>query len=333
MMPADHQGTVGSRPAAAGSELRWWTPWLALVLLCLGFSLAAPGFATVENLWTIADRSAIPLILAVGTTFIILQGSIDLSIEGVMAAGSLTFALCVLNSRTGLDFGMFALALATFAGAGLGLLSGLVTTFLRVPSFMVTLGVWSASTGIAMLLSGDQPPLVKDPMLRALGLERSLAVPNLFLIALTVVLLGYVLQNYTRFGRYSMVIGGGEDVARLLGLPVDRYKVLAFAFAGFFYGFSGALELARIGLGHVDVGAGQMFATITAVVIGGTSLGGGRGGVIQSAMGALTLAVLSDGMVFVGVSPYAQKAVQGALILLAALIATWPLRDRLRIVK
>ena len=313
--------------------MRWWSPLLALIALFFGFSLAAPGFATVENLWTIADRSAIPLILAVGATFIILQGSIDLSIEGVMAAGSLSFALCVLNSRTGLDFGIFGLVLATLVGAGLGLLSGLVISILRVPSFMVTLGVWSASTGIAMLLSGDQPPLIKDPMLRALGLERSLAVPNLFLVALTVVLLGFLLQSYTRFGRYSMVIGGGEDVARLLGLPVDRYKVLAFAFAGLLFGLGGALESARIGLGHVDVGAGQMFATITAVVIGGTSLGGGRGGVVQSAVGVLTLAVLSDGMVFVGVSPYAQKTVQGALILLAVLIATWPLRGRLRILK
>src|SRR5271165_3008461 len=317
MTPADHQRA--SRPAAEGPELRSWGPLLALIVLSLGFGLAKPGFATVQNLWTIADRSAIPLILAVGTTFIILQGSIDLSIEGVMAVGSLTFAMCVLNSRTGLDLGVFGLVLASFAGAGLGLLSGLVITRLRVPSFMVTLGVWSAGTGI--------------PMLLALGLGRSIAVPNLFLVAVAVVLLGYVLQSYTRFGRYSMMIGGGEDLARLLGLPVDRYKVLAFAFAGLLSGLGGALESARVGLGHVDVGAGQMFATITAVVIGGTSLGGGRGGVLQSAVGTLVLAVLTDGMIFVGVSPYAQKAVEGGLILLAVLVTTWPLRSRLRIVK
>jgi len=333
MTPADHQRAAGSRPAAEGPELRSWGPLLALIVVSLGFGLAKPGFATVQNLWTIADRSAIPLILAVGTTFIILQGSIDLSIEGVMAVGSLTFAMCVLNSRTGLDLGVFGLVLASFAGAGLGLLSGLVITRLRVPSFMVTLGVWSAGTGIAMLLSGDQPPLIRDPMLRALGLGRSIAVPNLFLVAVAVVLLGYVLQSYTRFGRYSMMIGGGEDLARLLGLPVDRYKVLAFAFAGLLSGLGGALESARVGLGHVDVGAGQMFATITAVVIGGTSLGGGRGGVLQSAVGTLVLAVLTDGMIFVGVSPYAQKAVEGGLILLAVLVTTWPLRSRLRIVK
>jgi ribose transport system permease protein len=333
MSGKNHQGPVGSRPTAAWSELQSWAPLLALIVLCLGFGLAEPGFATVENLWTIADRSAIPLILAVGATFIILQGSIDLSVEGVMAASSLTFAMCVLNSRTGLDLGVFGLVLATFAGAGLGMLSGLVTTCLRVPSFMVTLGVWSASMGIAMLLSGGQPPLIKDPMMRSLGLGRSLAVPNLFLVAVTVVLFGYLLQSHTRFGRYSMVIGGGENQARLLGLPVDRYRVLAFAFAGLLSGLGGALESARIGVGHVDIGSGQMFATITAVVIGGTSLSGGRGGVPQSAIGALTLAVLTNGMVFIGITPYAEKAVQGALILFAALVTTWPLRSRLRIVK
>jgi ribose transport system permease protein len=184
-----------------------------------------------------------------------------------------------------------------------------------------------------MLLSGDQPPLIKDPMLRALGLERSLAIPNLFLLAVVVVLLGLVLQNFTRFGRHSLVIGGGEDLARLVGLSVDRYKVLAFAFAGLLSGLAGALESARVGIGHVDIGGGQMFATITAVVVGGTSLGGGRGGVLRSAVGVLTLVVLADGMIFAGVSPYAQKAAYGALLLLAVLVATWPLRDRSRIVK
>ena len=157
-MPADHQRAAGSRPAAEGLELRSWAPLLALIIVSLGFGLAKPGFATVQNPWTIADRSAIPLILAVGTTFIMLQGSIDLSIEGVMAVSSLTFALCVLNNRTGLDLGVFGLVLATFAGTGLGLLSGLVITRLRVP-----VASWSRSASgrparaIAMLLSGDQP--------------------------------------------------------------------------------------------------------------------------------------------------------------------------------
>jgi ribose transport system permease protein len=333
MTPEVQPGSDSSRRAAPLRELQSYASLLPLIALSLAFGLAEPKFASLENLRTIADRSAIPMILAVGMTFVVLQGSIDLSIEGVMATSSLAVALCVLNSRTSLDFGVFGLALASVVGAGLGLISGLVHAYLRVPSLLATLGIWSVGSGVAMLLSGDQPPLIEDPMLRAIGLGRSLTIPNLFLFALSIVLVGTVLQNYTRFGRYSMMIGGGEDFARVMGLPVHRYKVLAFAFAGLLSGCAGALESARIGLGHVDIGNGQMFATITAVVIGGTSLGGGRGGVLQSVIGTLTLAVLIDGMILVGVSPYMQSAVQGALIVLTILATTWALRKPLRIVK
>jgi ribose transport system permease protein len=314
------------------AALRPWGPCLALIVLYVGFGLAEPGFATTENLWLIADRCAIPLILTVGMTFVVLQGGIDLSIEGVMAASSLAVALLVLNSRTGFELGLPGVLLAVLAGAGIGLLNGLVVTRLRVPSFMVTLGVWSAALGLAMLLSGGQPPLIRDAALRSIGLGRTGPVPNLAIVAAFVLALGVVLQHYTRFGRYSMAIGGGETLARQAGLPVDRYKLLAFAFCGLLAGLAGVVESARIGLGHVDIGLGQMFATVTAVVIGGTSLSGGRGGVLQSAVGALMLGVLANGMIFVGVTPDIQKAVQGAIILTASLFATWHLRSRLRIV-
>lgn len=316
-----------------GLKLRPWVPLITLMVLCLGFSVGAPGFASVNNLSTIAERSAIPLILAVGVTFVILQGAIDLSVEGVMAVSSMTFALLVLNSRTALDLGLLGGALGILAGAGLGFLSGLIVARLRVPSFMVTLGVWSVGMGIAMLLSGGQPPLIKDQMLRGLGLGRTLAGPNLVVIAIVILLIGYVLQSYTRFGRYSLMIGGGEDLVRLSGIPVDRYKVLAFAFAGSLSGLAGVLESARIGLGHDDIGSGEMFATITAIAIGGTSLGGGRGGVLQSAVGTFMLAVISDGMIFVGITPYLQRTILGVLILLAMVAMTWRVRARLRVVK
>ena len=314
-------------------KLRFWGLLVALVFLCVGFSLADPSFATVQNMQTIANRAAVPLVLAVGMTFILIQGSIDLSIEGIMGVSSLAFAMVVLNSRTGLDLGIFAIVLATGAGAGLGAINGLVVTRLRVPSFMVTLGVWSFSWGVAMLLSGGQPPLVRDQMWRAFGLGQTLGVPNLAIVALVCFAVGYVLQAYTRFGRYSYVIGGGEDLARLSGMPVDRYKVLVFVFSGFLAGLAGVMESARVGVGHSSIGLDQMFAAITAVVIGGTPLSGGRGGVVQSAIGVLTLAVLASGMIFIGVSPHLQKAVQGAIVIVAVVAATWHLRARLRVVK
>jgi ribose transport system permease protein len=303
------------------------------VVLCFGFGAADPGFATLQNVQTIVDRSAIPLILAVGMTFVIIQGSIDLSIEGLMAASSLTFAMLVVNSRTGMDLGVLGILLGMAAGGLFGLLTGVIVTKLRIPSFMVTLGIWSVSMGIAMLVSGGQPPLIRDGAMRALGLGQTFGFPNLGIVALGCLALGYILQTYTRFGRYSYVIGGGEDLARLSGIKVDRYKIMVFAFAGLLAGLAGVLESARIGLGHVDIGLGQMFAAITAVVIGGTSLSGGRGGVFQSAVGVIILVVLANGMIFVGVSPYFQKAVQGAIILAAVLGATWHLRNRLRVVK
>ena len=330
---ATHAGRDSDRGERLRRTLQTWGPLVALVVLFAGFSLADPGFASLQNLETLASRSAIPLVIAIGMTFVIIQGSIDLSVEGVMAVCSLTFAMLVLNSRTGLDLGFLGLLIGVLAGAGFGLLSGIIITRLRVPSFMVTLGIWSFTAGIAMLLSGGQPPLIRDAGLRAFGLGSTFGVPNLALVALLCLGAGFVLQGYTRFGRYSYMIGGGEDIVRLSGIPVDRYKILVFAFSGFCAGLAGVLESARVGVGHSEIGPGQMFAAITAVVIGGTSLSGGRGGVLQSTVGVLILAVLGSGMIFVGVSPYLQRAVQGAIILVAVIAATWHLRSRLRVVK
>ena len=325
-------GSKHGQGVLKSAGFRQWGAGAALVALCVAFGLAEPRFASAENLRVIADRAAIPLILAVGMTFVVLQGGIDLSVEGAMAVSSLTMALLVLNSRTGLDLGALGMLLAVLPGLLVGLLSGVAVTRLGVPSFMATLGAWSAALGLAMLLSGGQPPLIRDQAVRAFGLGRSLGVSNLSWMAILVLALGLLLQQCTRFGRYSLAIGGGEHLARLAGLPVARYKVLALAFCGLLAGLAGVLGSARIGLGHVDIGVGQMLATVTALVIGGTSLSGGRGGVLQSAIGTLILAVLANGMIFVGITPELQKAVEGAIILSATLLATWHLRSRLRVV-
>ncbi|MFN0195016.1 MAG: ABC transporter permease [Aestuariivirga sp.] len=324
---------VAITPGAARRFLQMWGPLIALAVLSLGFTFADPNFATPGNLQAIASRSAIPMVLVIGMTFVVIQGSIDLSVEGVMAVCSMSFALTVLNNRTGLDFGLLGGAAAILGGAALGLLNGVVVVHLRVPSFMVTLGMWSFTYGIAMLLSGGEPPLIRDEMLRAFGLGSSLGIPNLVFLAVLCLAAGYVLQAYTRFGRYSYMIGGGEDLTRLSGIPVDRYKVMVFALSGLMAGLAGVMESARIGVGHSEIGPGQMFAAITALVIGGTALSGGRGGVLHSAIGVLILSVLGSGMVFLGISPYLQKAVQGAIILIAVIAATWHLRSRLRVVK
>lgn len=334
-MAAEHrQGVlIAAVPPARSDPWRAWGPLAALAVLYVSFGIVEPRFWTAANLSVIADSSAVPLILAVGMTFVVLQGSIDLSVEGAMALSSLTLALVVLNSRTTLDMGPWGIGVASLAGAGIGLLNGVALTRLQVPSFMATLGMGSASLGFAMLLSGGQPPILKDSALRGFGLGQAVVLPNLAWVALAVVLVGYLLQQRTRFGRYSLAIGGDEALARQAGLPVDRHKVLAFTLCGGLAGLGGALESARIGVGHVDIGVGQTLGTITAVVAGGTPLTGGRGGVLQSVVGVLLLAVLSNGMVMAGAPPEAQKTMQGVIVLIAMLLVTWRLRSRVRVVR
>ena len=319
--------------AAVLGGLRTSGPLLALLALTVGFALADSGFATLANLRIILDSAAVPLVLAVGMTFVIRQGSIDLSIEGLMAACSLVFALAVANDRTQFDLGWLGLPVAAAVGAVFGLANGLIVTRLRVPSFMATLGLGSIGLGVAMLLSGDQPPLVRDTPLRQWALGQTFGVPNLALAAAACLVGGFFVEQFTRLGRYSYVVGGAESVARVSGINVDFYKVVVFAFAGLMAGLAAAMESARLGLGHVEIGAGQMLGTITAVVIGGTSLSGGSGSVLGSAVGVLALTVLANGMVFVGAPPHLEKAIQGAIVLVAAVLAGWHVRDRLRVVK
>ena len=141
--------------------------------------------------------------------------------------------------------------------------------------------------------------------MRSFGLGQTLGVPNLAIVALVCLGLGYVLQGYTRLGRYSFIIGGGADTGAPFRHAGGSVQAAGFRIFRFPLGLHpGILESARLGLGHVDIGLGQMFTAVTAVVIGGTSLSGGRGGVLHSAVGVLILAVLANGMIFVGVSPY-----------------------------
>jgi ribose transport system permease protein len=327
MGPLDRSGVLSGL-----LQIRGWALPLVLAVLALAIGIADPRFLTLENLGTIADRCAVPLALAVGMTFVVKLGSIDLSVEGVMAASCLTFALLVANSRTGADLGFLGLLAAAGVGGLFGLLNGMVVTHLRVPSFMATLGVGSIGAGLAMLVSADQPPLIRDQVLRSWALGQTWGVPHLILAAGACLLGGFLLEKYTRFGRYGYAIGSSEEAVRLSGINADRYKLLAFILAGLLSGLAAGMESARLGLGHVGIGTGQMFSAVAAVVIGGAPLSGGRGSVLGSALGVLVLGVVASGMIFSGITPYLQSFVQGAIVLLVVAAASWHLRRRLRIV-
>jgi len=331
-VPAGQPRPTGGRSRI---DLRRGGEVAALVALILIFSAINPGsFATVVNLQTILDQASVPLIIGVGATLVILLGCIDLSVEGLMSACGLTFVLMSANSRMTADFGLWAIVFAIALGAALGMANGLVHTLLKVPSFIVTLGMGFVAFGIATLLFGnDQLPFLENEGLSRWPTLRFLALPNSFWLAAIVVALGLAVSRYTQLGRYTYAIGNNELIARDNGVPVGRYKVIVFTVAGACSGLAGVIVTMNLGSSPARIGIGMLFLTIAAVVIGGTSLGGGRGGIGRTAIGVLMLTVINNGLIHAGVSPNVQSAVSGGVLVLAITVAAWPYRSRLRIMK
>jgi ribose transport system permease protein len=304
------------------SQLAEFGPLIVLIGLCLLLGLLNPSFFTFRNLvWGLANSAAIPLILAMGSTFIILMGSIDLSVEGVLSVGAMIVALLCANDSNDHDFGWWGPLLAIIACTGLGLLNGLVHVVLRIPSFMATLGLWFVGLGIGTVALGGSAVRGLDPGIRAIAFQRVLAFPLTVWIAAAMFFFALVLERRTRFGRYIYAIGGGEDIATLSCVPVKRTRVLAFTLAGYFTGVAAVLAAAQLGQANTTIADGRLFMTITAVVVGGTALTGGWGGVANSLVGVLIVAVLANGMVLLGISPYIHETVQGLMIIAAVALS------------
>ncbi|HUG60756.1 MAG TPA: ABC transporter permease [Methylomirabilota bacterium] len=323
-----------SGPASAFSRrqmLRKTAPILVLVALCVLISALNPNFIDWNNVVRLLNGAAIPVVLVMGATFIILMGSIDLSLEGVVAITAVLASALVLNNQTTFAIGLFAVPVAIALGAGIGALNGVLHVKLRTPSFMTTLGVGFACVGLATAWLGGDTVRIQDKAFRGLALDRFLGIPASVWIAAAAVLVALVIQERTRVGRWIYAIGGDEEVAQHVGVPIGRTRILAFTIAGGFSGLAGVLSAAQFGQGHALLSQGRLFTTITAVVVGGTSLGGGVGSVLNSVVGVLIVVVLANGMVLMGVPPYVQQGVQGLLIIAAVALALD--RSRFGIVK
>jgi len=297
------------------------TPTLVLVGLSLLISLVDPRFLSLDNLVRIAAAASAPLVLALGVTFIILMGSIDLSIEGSMAFTASVLAALVTNSSgKGLELGLLAVPLALVAAGAFGAVVGLVHVYLRVPSFMASLGMGFVGIGVATVLLGGERVSILDQNIRALSLHRVLGVPLAIYIAMLMLAVAWAIQNHMSLGRHVMALGGGEDLAAVSGVRVKRVRVLAFTLSGVFFGVGAVLACARLGAGSALIGNGQLFTAISAVVVGGTSLSGGKGGVFSTVIGVLIVMVLNNGMIILGLPTFIQQGVLGAAIIAAVLL-------------
>ena len=288
-------------------------PLVSIVALVIYFTAVNPLFFSASNALNIGRQSSVLLLVSLAETVVILIGSIDLSVGALV---TLTGILTALTVDTLGAFGGGLVGVA--AGAFVGLANGLLVTMLRVPSFLVTLGMLSILSGVTNQISQGQSILFANTLLPSLVNNAPvLGVPNVIWFGLGATAILTIVAFKTKLGRYLYALGGGEVVAAHAGVPVTLYKVLAFVLSGAVCGFSGVMLTGQVGAGTPTAGSGLLLNSIAAVVMGGTALSGGIGGPHRTLLGVLVIAILTNGMDVTEVNSFTQDIVKGAVIILA----------------
>jgi len=309
--------SLARRFGAATATIGIWLPIAVALSLIVFFSVATDAFMSLRNVTAISGQASTLLLASLGATFVILMGSIDLSVGAIVL---LVGAITVTTVNAG-GLGVSAVLVGILAGAALGAANGLVFAFGVIPSFVVTLGSLSVFTGAAWEILRGRALRFDSISFENLAIGQAVAhLPNIALWALGAWAAMVFICFKTRFGRYMYIIGGGEAVAETSGLPVKRYKVYAFAPSGGMAGLAGALAVARLGAAGPTPGTDLLLNTLAAVVVGGTSLSRGVGGVHRTLIGVLIISLLDNGLNLMGVNQYAQMIVKGAVVITAVLI-------------
>jgi ribose transport system permease protein len=304
-----------------------YMPIIALVVLMIVMAIGSPRFLMPSNLHGLLTQSSTLLVMGLGETFVILLGSIDLSLAPVAAMATIIAAMLLPS------LGYFAYVVAVLFGVFAGLLTGLVHTKARIPSFIATLGAMGLWTGVGFVISKATPITVAagDIHYTKWVTGNILGINNVIFLATGVLLITFIIEKYTRFGRYVKAIGAGERATSVSGVAIDRYKTLAFVLSATLAAFSGVLLSARMAGGSARMADGMQMKAIAVVVLGGTAISGGIGGVMRTLVGVLIVIALDTGMTMAGVNPWFQQAVYGGIIILA--VALTIDRSRITIIK
>jgi ribose transport system permease protein len=300
---------------------------LALSLLVMGLSLASDRFLLPDNITNVLLQIAVNICLSTGMTMIILSGGIDLSVgsmlalTGAIAAGLMKNGIAIEPFGVQIQLTCFGGVIAALVvGTMLGSCNGIAITRFRLPPFVATLGMLSIARGLTMLWTGGFPITSLGPDFAKLGTGYFLGIPMPVWIAGVVVAIFMVVTQRTRFGRYLYAIGGNERAAELSGINVPRTKLMVYAIGGMLSGVAGLLATSRLDSATPNAGTGYELDSIAAVVIGGTSLSGGRGSILGTVLGCLIIGVLNNGMVLLEVSAFWQPVVKGVVIIVAVAI-------------
>ncbi len=316
-----------ARPLTASALLGRVAPLVFLLALMLIFSVLQPRFLSELNLFNVMRQISITGLIALGMTFVILTGGIDLSVGSIVAlAGLVAGALNKGSSANSLSLDdavvagypvLVSVAAAAAVGLAAGLIQGIAITTLDVPPFVVTLGGLSAFRGAALLYSGGGPISSFDAPYRVWGQGKLGPVPVPVLLFLAAALLCHVVLRHTRYGRHVYAVGGNAEAARLSGLNVKAVTLSVYVVVGLLAGLAGFVLSSRLNSAEAVAGQGYELTVIASVVIGGTSLFGGIGGVAGTVVGAVLIGVLINGLVLMNVSPYVQQIIIGVIIVLA----------------
>ena len=316
----------GSSWLVKGIRTNWITIVIFIVLL-VALAIFVPAFYQPANLLNVARQSSIVGVVAIGMTFVILTGGIDLSVGSILALSGVAMAMLI---NQGMVPGV-AILIALLVGVATGIVNGIVVAVLKIQPFIATLASMVAITGLALRLTngGPQPFNNIGDVFNFLGSGNVFGLPGPFLVFLIVAVIGILVLRYLPFGRFLYAIGGSPEAARLTGVPTRRTLVMAYAVSGLTAALAGVMTASRLGVGAPTAGGLANLDAITAVVIGGTSLMGGTGGAAGTVFGALLLAVLSNLMNLIGISPFDQQIVKGVVIVLAVLLAMQATRKRI----
>ncbi|GAA1514614.1 ribose transport system permease protein [Agromyces terreus] len=306
------------RFARLRGSLQQLLAFASLILIVVVFSFASPHFFTANNLVSILTAATVTGILALGTTFVIITGGIDLSIgtgmvlSGVMAGVFLTY----------LGWPLWAGVLATILFGGLiGLINGINVSVLGIPPFIATLGMMLIAAGLSLVISGTKPIYFNDTpefqQIMNLSIIPGIRFPMGVAIFIVMIVIAAVLLSKTILGRYTFSIGSNEAATALSGVNVRRWKIIIYTLAGLFVGLAGVLSASRLSSAQPTGGMGLELEAIAAVVIGGTSLQGGKGSIIGTVIGALIMAVLTNGLRIISVPQEWQSVAVGIVILVA----------------
>ncbi len=298
-------------------KIRIYAPLILLVCITIVASVTIDNFFSPKNIVNLFYQMSIPLVLATGVTFVLLIGSIDLSLEGVMGFSGALVALLVANTMNSVHLGWLGIVLTVILGTGAGVITGYLHVKLRIASFIISYAMGSIITGIGVLTYKGTPANVTWSVFDAIASESVFGVPLLTWISLSIFGLGCLILNYTAFGKAVYAIGNNEAAARSTGINVNKTKIMVFALCAFTASCAGILACVRLKIGQVSIGVNQLFPVITSVVLGGASLAGGKGGMLQTFIGVLMFTELNNILIIVGVDPNYRQLIQGIIIIVA----------------